>query len=224
MFKYSGPKIEQLKIEYYSIVGKLEIAQNVVISNEELELFEEHLRKCETEEEASSAILGATRRYNLLLREQSDETVMFPFVDAEIEELHCADEAINSTSGEEEISASSTMNDDVGACNTMQNNASSSSGTDAVDGAQADCKVFTNPVNFVKMDENRLATTREKDAIFIVYVIETGRFFGSAARNSTGSNANAAEKLLTNKERFVQFLWISSLQPSKLPWEISSDL
>lgn len=71
MDKFQSERLESLKIQFYKIIGALELEKKIIISNFELKIFENNMNKCGTELEASSCVLGAIRRYKLLLTESS---------------------------------------------------------------------------------------------------------------------------------------------------------
>ena len=64
MEKFTLETIEKLKIEFYGLVGLLEI-KNIPISDHDLEIFENKLSDCQSESETAGFIVGATRRYKL---------------------------------------------------------------------------------------------------------------------------------------------------------------
>lgn len=68
MEKFTSQRIEILKVEFYNVIGQLEIAENIVITDNELEIFENKLLECKSESEAAGSILGAIRRYKLMLK------------------------------------------------------------------------------------------------------------------------------------------------------------
>lgn len=64
-----SPRIESLKFRLYTIIGRLEIEKNIIVSILNLTIFEKSLESCESETEVAGAILGAIRRYEVLLNE-----------------------------------------------------------------------------------------------------------------------------------------------------------
>lgn len=68
MDRFQSERIELLKIQLYGIVGQLEIEKNILITDNELKIFENNLSKCNSEVEASGILLGAIRRYKIKLQ------------------------------------------------------------------------------------------------------------------------------------------------------------
>lgn len=67
MDKFQSDGIEGLKVQFYTIIGRLELEKNIVISYKNLQTFENVILKCTSEMEASGCILGAIRRYTSML-------------------------------------------------------------------------------------------------------------------------------------------------------------
>lgn len=70
MEKFKSELIEKLKLQFYKILGRLEIERNIVIPDSHLKIFEKELTECENEVEASGFILGSIRRYKIQLEER----------------------------------------------------------------------------------------------------------------------------------------------------------
>ncbi len=68
MDKFRSERIEDLKCEFYKVMGQLEIQKNIVISDYELLVFEKKLSECKSEVEAASFILGGIKRYSIQLQ------------------------------------------------------------------------------------------------------------------------------------------------------------
>lgn len=71
MNNFKSDRIEQLKVHFYQMIGSLEILKNIVISDNELEIFEKSLSLCQSEPDAAAFILGATRRFKLMLKDNA---------------------------------------------------------------------------------------------------------------------------------------------------------
>lgn len=82
MNKYNSERLESLKVQFYKVIGSLEIQKNIKISDQELHVFEKNFEICTSEEDAASCILGATRRYQLMLG-HVDNRLSVPSVDNE---------------------------------------------------------------------------------------------------------------------------------------------
>lgn len=67
MAESMAAQIESLKVRFYSIIGRLELEKNIIISQQNLTIFERNVELCETEVEVAGTILGAIRRYEVLL-------------------------------------------------------------------------------------------------------------------------------------------------------------
>lgn len=59
--------IEKLKIQFYTVVGRLELEKHIKISSQNIQIFEQNLSKCSDEGETAGCILGAIRRYESML-------------------------------------------------------------------------------------------------------------------------------------------------------------
>lgn len=49
MDKFQSDRIENLKVKFYTIIGRLELEKNIVICYENLQTFENVILKCESE-------------------------------------------------------------------------------------------------------------------------------------------------------------------------------
>lgn len=67
MDKFQSDRIENLKVQFYTIIGRLELEKDIVICNKKLQTFENVLLNCISESEAAGCILGAIRRYTSML-------------------------------------------------------------------------------------------------------------------------------------------------------------
>lgn len=193
MNKFNSAAIEKQKVEYYSVIGRLEITKGVTISDTELKVFEAELQKCETEIDAASFIVGATRRYKLMLDINNEpasshqtETVMFPFVETVIEEPVSPNKNDNSSIEPQTVrdteefplrrdegnAACATNVEETGTENVSSNNSSS------VQNENVENMPLTNTLVMVKVDDLQLTTTKEKSSIFIIYAVREGRDLG----------------------------------------------
>lgn len=67
MDQFESERIENLKVQFYTIIGRLELEKQIVICYKKLQTFENVILKCESESEAAGCILGAIRRYTSIL-------------------------------------------------------------------------------------------------------------------------------------------------------------
>lgn len=67
MNKFNSESIEKLKVEFYSVIGKLHLLKKIMISDAELEIFEKSIENFSLEIDAASFVLGAIRRYRMML-------------------------------------------------------------------------------------------------------------------------------------------------------------
>lgn len=67
MDKFQSERIENLKVQFYTVVGRLEVEKNIIISYDNLQIFEKNIFKCKSESEAAGCVLGAIRRYTAML-------------------------------------------------------------------------------------------------------------------------------------------------------------
>lgn len=75
MEKFKPERIEILKIQFYTVVGRLELEKEIKICSQNLQTFENCLLKCISESEAASCILGAIRRYETILNESAKSSI-----------------------------------------------------------------------------------------------------------------------------------------------------
>lgn len=183
MNKFKSGNIEKLKVDYYAVVGKLEITKNVIISDDELQVFESQLENCECEIDAASLILGATRRYKLLLKHEPEssqqQTVIFDFVETEMCEPSTSEEVTqyDPMSVNEEIN-NSTNTDETVTETASHDNLNAETDLETEQTTDVDSLPLSNSVTMVTIDELQLTTTRERSSMFIVYAVQDGRNLG----------------------------------------------
>lgn len=63
MENYNFDRLEKLKVEFYTVIGRLELEAGVIVNKGQLEIFETAVQNCKSENEAAACILGNTRRF-----------------------------------------------------------------------------------------------------------------------------------------------------------------
>lgn len=175
MNKFNSERVAKMKTEFYHVIGKLEVIKNIIISDEELKEFEKCVSECVSEVDVATLILGATRRYKLLLDvDHVDEQRIASPTSGEIQ-FDDLSFCVAATTREVTIfpfvEANLGNSEDSFVLNDVDQlvNEEESHILDDSDLQLDQSKILTNSLSMRKVEDIALTTTRENKAFFITY-------------------------------------------------------
>lgn len=190
MSKIISERISKLKLEFYHVVGKLEILKNIIISDEELKKFENRVSTCESEVDVAALILGETRYYKVLLdlndsqRDFQCHSVENNSNDVQTEDLRVrCDRNMSHTTVFSSFEAKSSYTeetfviDEYGSLEINETEPVSVHEHESLISVQSivdisnfqSNQIFTNSLTMRRVEDIKLTTTRENKSFFIVY-------------------------------------------------------
>lgn len=171
--------VEKLKTEFYHVVGKLEIIKNITISDEELKEFEKSVSACETDVDAAAFVVGATRRYKVLLDENkhSSQRIEITSNDIQIDYLsYSGPPDTNEVTIFPCVEAHFSNSESSFIVNENGELVNEDESVIVNDSKQLTRpKILTNSLTMLKVEDIELTTTRENKAFFITYSESEGK-------------------------------------------------